>query len=151
MFLNKLSSFDFSDKNDLTIYFISDYDLGSTTYDGNDLKMNGINFFWFHMDTRIDVSEDYIFLSDYIDMLKVTKNSNYSEQFMSYSGNSFSDIKVYEDTGKYHNKSFNVYIKFCQGLLSTHKMIQSAWFISFLWLFVLISFKLFKIWLLYMF
>lgn len=145
MFLNKLLSFDFPDKNDLTIYFISDYDLGSTTYDGNDLKMNEIHFVWFYSDIRIDVSENYIFLSDYMDMFQVIKNSNYSEQYMSYSGSSITDIKVYEDTSKYHNKSFNVYFKFCQGLLSTHKMIQSARFICILWLFVLISFKLFKI------
>lgn len=118
MFLNKLISFDFPDKNDLTVYFISNYDLGSTTYDGTDLKMSSAHFWRYYLDVKIDVSDDYIFLSDYIDMFQVTKNSNYSIETMWSTMYYIYDIKIYDDMGKFHRKSFNVYLKI--SLLSNH-------------------------------
>lgn len=57
---------------------------------------------------RIDISDDYIFLSDRIYMFQVPKNGNYSDQIMWLSEYNILDIKVYEDTGKIHLGLFNI-------------------------------------------
>lgn len=93
-------SFNFTDKKDQTIYFISYNYLGSTTYDGNDLKMNRIDFFIMYLEISLAVSNDYIFVSDYFYMFQVTKNSNYSEPNMWISRHNMVHIKLYEDTGQ---------------------------------------------------
>ncbi|CAC5411146.1 unnamed protein product [Mytilus coruscus] len=98
------------DKKDERIYFTpGNSRLGSTTYKGNDLKMNSIDFIMWHQKISIDLSDDYIFLADYYKMYQVNKTSNYSDPIMWYSGYEYDilDIKVYEDTGSRDCKKYS--------------------------------------------
>lgn len=95
----------FPDKNDERIYFVSgNSHLGSTTYDGNDLKMNSIFFLSWFSDIGLDLSDDFVFISDYYYMYQLTKTSNNSDPITWFTGYEYGimDIKLYEDTGKIH-------------------------------------------------
>lgn len=94
--------FNIPDKKDQRIFFFAgNSQLGSITYNGNDLKMSSIYLSWWDYGTSIDLSDDYIFLSDYFSMYQVTKTSNYSDLivFSAYDYDIL-DFKVYEDTGE---------------------------------------------------
>ncbi|CAC5411148.1 unnamed protein product [Mytilus coruscus] len=97
------------DKKDERIYFTSGfYLLGSTTYSGNDLKMNSMDFIMWFYEVRIDLSDDYIFLSDSYDMFQFTKHSDYSDPLMLFSPDYYiQDIKVYEPIGSRDCKTYS--------------------------------------------
>lgn len=91
--------FYFPDKIDQKIYSINNYNrLGSSSYDGTDLKINRIDFRTSGLGICITVSNDFIFLTDYKIMLQVTKNSNYSEPNVWNINHTMVDIKVYTGT-----------------------------------------------------
>lgn len=93
----------FQIKKDERIYFTYNYrGLGSTTYNGNDLKMNSLYFIkWFYK-VRVDLSDDNVFLSDFFDMFQVTKHSDYSDPLTLFPPDYYmQDIKVYEPIGKF--------------------------------------------------
>ncbi|VDI79905.1 Hypothetical predicted protein [Mytilus galloprovincialis] len=97
------------DKKDERIYFTYNYrGLGSTTYYGNDLKMNSLYFLIWFDEVSIDLSDDNIFLADFVDMFQVTKHSDYSDPLTLLSPDYYmQDIKVYEPIGSRDCKTYS--------------------------------------------